>query len=323
MQKKSNQNSGITLIALIITIIVMLILVAVTVNTAVNSGLFAHAKDATQGWKNEEERESNLGNSPITIGGKEYTSLYDYLDELNSNNTPDSPEEPGRPEDTLTTDRTGLQVGDYIAYTPDSAGNYMGLGTSENSSENPSGFSAGESRGNPIAGVPQDTTLTWQVMSINEDGTVDIVSSKPIQSFSLMLNGALGYNNGVYLLNDLCKTQYSNSTLGVTARSIDLEDIENKFNSTGITERNMFIDSRSEVQYGTTKLYEGDALYSPVLYDHVEKTTAGESTDYYTNSTTEKNNQKVTLTVQQSYYSYFHVPENYFDDANFYELIFR
>ena len=50
MQKKSN-NSGITLIALIITIIVMLILVAVTVNTAVNSGLFGHAKNATQGWK--------------------------------------------------------------------------------------------------------------------------------------------------------------------------------------------------------------------------------------------------------------------------------
>lgn len=40
----------------------MLILIAVTIRVAINSGLFGHAKNATDGWKTEEERESNIGN---------------------------------------------------------------------------------------------------------------------------------------------------------------------------------------------------------------------------------------------------------------------
>ena len=50
-------NKAITLIALIITIIVMLILVAVTVKTAVNSGLFGYAKNATGEWSRAQEEE--------------------------------------------------------------------------------------------------------------------------------------------------------------------------------------------------------------------------------------------------------------------------
>lgn len=62
MKNKKIPQSGITLIALIITIIVMLILVAVTVNIAVQSGLFGHAGNATQTWADKEEEESNIGN---------------------------------------------------------------------------------------------------------------------------------------------------------------------------------------------------------------------------------------------------------------------
>lgn len=62
MKKKTN-DSGITLIALIITIIVILILVAVTVNIAVNSGLFSYAKKATGEWTSEEQKEINLGSN--------------------------------------------------------------------------------------------------------------------------------------------------------------------------------------------------------------------------------------------------------------------
>jgi hypothetical protein len=58
-------NKAITLIALIITIIVMLILVAVTVKTAVNSGLFGYAKNATGEWSRAQEEEKNLGNGKI------------------------------------------------------------------------------------------------------------------------------------------------------------------------------------------------------------------------------------------------------------------
>ena len=68
---KDNQK-GITLIALIITIIVMLILVAVVVRTAINSGLFGHAKNATGKWADEQRKEGEIGNGKITIDGTEY-----------------------------------------------------------------------------------------------------------------------------------------------------------------------------------------------------------------------------------------------------------
>ena len=290
MQKKPN-NSGITLIALIITIIVMLILVAVTVNTAVNSGLFGHAKNATQGWKSEEEKESNIGNDNY---------INDTVNQFSSSQT-NSDSKP---------DRSFLRVGDYIAYNPDTAGNYMGLGTSTSEK-------AGSSS-NPAAGIPQDTTLKWRVMNINDDGSVDLVSAAPIAT-NVYFQGSLGYNNGVLLLNDLCKSQYSNSALGVTARSIDLEDIEKKFNSTGINARNTY--NNGNKTYGQTQTYTNNYSYTPDIYNHVGKTAAEESKDYYSTPTTATHTQKGTLEVQQTYYN-ITTQASYFDDATFHELIF-
>lgn len=296
-------NKGITLIALIITIIVMLILVAVTVRTVVNSGLFKHAKDATEKWADAQENEKNIGNGPITIGGVTYNSIDEYLESLpNNSEDPETPEIP---------DRTGLSVGDYVAYTPDTAGNYMGLGTSESEK-------AG-STSNSASGIPQDTTLVWRILSINEDGSVDIVSENPT-SQAVFFKGSIGFNNGVYLLNDLCASLYSNSTLGVTARSMNLEDIEKKINSFGINDRNAY--TFDEIQYGNTKIYSGSCSYSPDIYDYVGKTTTEESKDYYTTPTTNTHTKKGTLTVQQTYYTFSSTSTSYFDDAIFNELIF-
>ena len=58
--RKLYKNSGITLIALIITIIVMLILVAVTITVAVNGGLFEYAGRATKETKEEIDKEQQL-----------------------------------------------------------------------------------------------------------------------------------------------------------------------------------------------------------------------------------------------------------------------
>ena len=77
--KKLNKQKGITLIALIITIIVMLILVAVTISMAVNGGLFEKAGKATGDTKNAMNAEQALANGQITIDGKTYASIDDYL----------------------------------------------------------------------------------------------------------------------------------------------------------------------------------------------------------------------------------------------------
>jgi len=79
------KQRGITLIALIITIIVMLILVSVTVRTAINSGLFGHAKDAIESWKRV-ELEEELGAIETSLQIKKLTqgtvTPEDYFEEL-------------------------------------------------------------------------------------------------------------------------------------------------------------------------------------------------------------------------------------------------
>ena len=63
INKKSNAQKGITLIALVITIIVLLILAGVAINMAIDSdGLFSKANEAAKGWNvavGEEEKEIN------------------------------------------------------------------------------------------------------------------------------------------------------------------------------------------------------------------------------------------------------------------------
>ena len=73
------ENKGITLIALIITIVIMLILVAVSVNIIINSNIIGQAEKVAEGYKTAYEQESNIGQ--VTIGGKTYNSIEDYLAE--------------------------------------------------------------------------------------------------------------------------------------------------------------------------------------------------------------------------------------------------
>ena len=72
------KNSGITLIALIITIIIMLILVAVTVSILINSGIIGKAQKAKQDTTAAYEREATLGDS-LSVNGTMYNSIDEYI----------------------------------------------------------------------------------------------------------------------------------------------------------------------------------------------------------------------------------------------------
>ena len=78
-KQEKHTSKGITLIALVITIIVMLILVAVTISMAINGGLFEKAGKATGDTKNAMNAEQALASGQITIDGKTYASIDDYL----------------------------------------------------------------------------------------------------------------------------------------------------------------------------------------------------------------------------------------------------
>ena len=143
-----------------------------------------------------------------------------------------------------------VQIGDSVNYTYDSAESYSLSSTY-------SGYSSNQT-------ISQTTGLTWKVLNVDkENDTVDIISTNPTSS-TVRFYGALGYHNGPYIMNKICEELYSNSTLNVTARNINLLDMEQHLTPTGIATRNKYANS---VQYGKTKTYKDNYSCYPLLYE--------------------------------------------------------
>ena len=142
-----------------------------------------------------------------------------------------------------------IKIGDSVNYTYDTASSSYTLESKY------SGYGSNQT-------IAQTTGLTWKVLNVDkENDTVDIISTNPTSSTVTFAN-ILGYNNGPYLMNEICKAQYSNKTLGVNARSINLLDMEKHLTAAGIAARNAY---SSNVKYGTTKTYTSNTKY-PSLY---------------------------------------------------------
>ena len=159
-------------------------------------------------------------------------------------------EEPLEKFDDNKGEITGIKIGDYVNYTYDTADNYVLTSATCGSSSNPTN------------GIPQTTGLKWRVLNIDEaNKTIDLISENPTDT-TVYFSGILGYNNGPYLMNAICKAQYSNKTLGVEARSVNLLDMEKQLTTAGIAARNAYTNN---VKYGTTKTYTSNTKY-PSLY---------------------------------------------------------
>ena len=166
-----------------------------------------------------------------------------------------------------------IKIGDSVNYTYDSAGSYSLSSTY-------SGYSSNQT-------IAQTTGLTWKVLNVDkENDTVDIISTNPTSSTVTFAN-ILGYNNGPYLMNEICKAQYSNKTLGVEARSINLLDMEKHLTAAGIAARNAYQYDSSTAKYGTTKKYTSNTKY-PSLY--ANQKGAGPNVSSITPSDTTKGN---------------------------------
>ncbi len=222
-------------------------------------------------------------------------------------------------QDTVNDNITNLlKVGDYVNYTYDNAENY-------NLTEAISG-----SPSNLATGIPQTNNLKWKIFAIHEDGKIDLISETPT-STNVYFKGALGYNNAVLLINDICAKQYSNKELGITARSINLEDIENQFNEQGLSARNAYINANT--QYGKTNTYGSGSNQYPNLYAKengsgintaTTKTDGiGNSDNGYTIPTTETSSTADNgLTATQTYYNLKNTPSSYFDNIEVYKMLF-
>ena len=236
------------------------------------------------------------------------------------------------------------QVGDIVSYTPDTPSTGYDLSTAK------SGYYSAQT----IDGTYDPTT--WKIMEVDESGNVTKLFGVPSSSQSrVYFRGSTGYNNGVYLLNDICKSRYGNASLGATARSLNIEDIESRMNATGIAARNANKGYNNHgIQYGTTRKYTGSYTKYPAIYAQekysgvdvsdvtdgtqvitgsVDATAQGKmnlngksvSDDIYTTlpETSEtKGPSKTNLTCTQTNYYFSNTPSSYFDDSNFYSMIF-
>ena len=212
------------------------------------------------------------------------------------------------------TDRTGINVGDYIDYSPDATAQ-----TTYSKDKLASTITGSDRNSSDITRDP----LKWQVLKINTDGSMDIIGT-PTSRY-IYFHGTSGYNNGVYVMNDICKTLYSRS--GIEARSVNVEDFEYWLEQAGKTSVR---DTYTYVAtYGNPKTYESNQKY-PYLYqyeigaginsDTVGSGTLGRSKTYtnengYTNGlTTNTFGKTEKLTVTQTYW-YANITEANFGEG--------
>ena len=244
-------------------------------------------------------------------------------------------------EQTVTVNQykavTSALIGKIVSYTPNTPSTGYDLSTAK------SGYGSAQT----IDGTYDPTT--WKIMEVDENG--NITKLLGIGAKTVSFQGSTGYNNGVYLLNDICKSRYGNTSLGATARSLNIEDIESRMNSKGIAARNAY--KAGTVQYGTTRKYTGSytkypAIYAQEKYSGVDVSDVADGTQVITGSvdTTAQGKMnpngksgsdniyttlpetsettgpsKTNLTCTQTYYNVSQ-SSSYYDDANFYNMIF-
>ena len=80
------------------------------------------------------------------------------------------------------------------------------------------------------AGEIETEDLGWKVLSVNEDGTVNLIANKNT-GFEVSLSGINGYTNGVKALNEICSKLYGSLEINgekvISARSANVEDFYN------------------------------------------------------------------------------------------------
>lgn len=243
--KNNCKERGITLVSLVVTVVVLMFLAGIIITTSSeNNGVLNIAnnkKEETEKMTIEESIKIELQEDPP----KTYTELIEFLKsygEIQNEEVPD--------EAILVTDNgnykiyikdiwnmdkqeLGISIGDYVEYSFD-GGTYTIDSTY-----------SGTNQEQTIT-TSQTSNLIWRVIEVNKQSQQIKIIPTAINNFTVTLKGVNGFNNGVKILNDLCKKIFSNIQYNATARNINVEDIE-KLSSN--------ISELKGTQYGTEKEY--------------------------------------------------------------------
>ena len=187
-------NKGITLVALVVTIIILLILAGISIQALVQTNLFNQAKQAKNTTENAQKQENE--------------TLSEYMDKINEY----------LPETLAYKVNSGeIPIGSYIKYTPDTVNEE----TLNKLIEELGTYSGSEA--NTKETLKQEMELNWRVLDV-KDGQVRLISDVATTS-TIAIKGYNGYNNAVYLLDDICNKLYNNSKLTNKVQNLKIEDI--------------------------------------------------------------------------------------------------
>ena len=234
-------EKGITLIALVVTIVVLLILAGVSINLVIgDNGIITKAKHAASAT----EEASAKNDMELFLTGlrmdKELDASFRLADYLSSNIGNEGIEDflnngDGTAQVAYKGNKYSVNLEDY---TFEYLGKTDGMGVNrhikqvlDNNNEDVPGIAMVE------AGEIETEDLGWKVLSVNSDGTVNLIANKNT-GFEVSLSGINGYTNGVKALNEICSKLYGNLEINgvkvLSARSVNAEDFYNiKYTSNG------------------------------------------------------------------------------------------
>ena len=184
-----NKESGITLMALVVTIIILLILAGISIGMlSGDNSIIEQAGNAKTQTDIAQEKEILEQATVVAMGKSKYGNVEkQYLDpELNKYSEIEGTEDvddgievtfksgrvylvdaDGNVNQLIPPDRTGLEIGDYIDYEPD------GVSTAYNLSQNYTDYSS-------ITSITQEE-LDWQILRIYNNGSIDLIGTPTSQ----------------------------------------------------------------------------------------------------------------------------------------------
>lgn len=304
------KHKGITLIALVITIIILLILAGVSLKLITGEeGILKRTSTAVE-KTNEETAREELELAVVDAKIKWYEdgkpgTITEYMEKyLNNYKTStggtinatkngdgtltltykenEKTSEMGKIDKDgnlimtengeMTNPLEGLTIGSIITYSPSGTYNWNAEYATSYDKTSPEYSNVNK---NLNSGTEDFQITTWKVLNIDSaTGKVQMVPSTPTTG-SVTLQGAQGYNNAVKLLNDACSDLYSNTSKGITARSINIEDIEKCMTEDGINRKNNYTNGilqygiKHTTQYSNLRNEQGAFIYNksyPIMY---------------------------------------------------------
>ena len=145
-----------------------------------------------------------------------------------------------------------VKVGDYVEYIPDAA--------EYTTDTNNTGYTSAQTL--------NTETKDWRVLYVNLETGEVLLTTNGIVNGGTYLQGIKGSFRGPTELNNICKALYSNSTLGITARSMTVEDLNKACNYTPSepTERYAYYPKGTTFAEGDTTIEYNGKTYTKAAH---------------------------------------------------------